>query len=1025
LKSKTKYIPAAFGVCFLLATTSIDPACVGTLLRADDSSDCVTCHGVQEGTRLRNEAGGYYLMGKGDRGVGVVDKGDIQNVHGNFGLISDFHFFAPALQWPGNSEDFQQYGFGVLFFVAIDGNVITSYADPTTQVETFDWEARDGSRGDLYSSTRTDNNTASDGTPFLAHSDIRDTWPGYPGDPYWPGLFRINIDSTSATYGEEVEGEFTSDRDIYCIFDDEDNMNTPLGISVTQTTYAYGRPYAEDFFFLNYWIKNASGQLEGTTATDYDSIYVGIFTDIKNDFNNDDLIGMANIGGSVSPSGVNFIHEWDSNDIPENTQGVLFDDWVGEPDAMVGHSGIGVVLSPDNAGITDFHYFDDAYTPLRDEEFWPVISSNPDDPAIDPSLYFHGPNPRIDHDSLSGAFLDPDPNDDRDGADITFIISTGPFDLNAGDSVNYAVVVVMGKDSTDLFANAEEAFTMAQDLYFQGSNPPATPIVSGLPGDRKATIFWNADPSESSRDIRTSEQDFEGYRVYKSTDRGRTWGDPITDQFGDLVAYVPIAQYDLADSIMGFDPVNGRYLGNDSGISRSFVDTDVLNGYEYWYCVTAYDQGVPEQNEPSYENGIGRSTVESHVVSITPGVDPSNMIPGSGPEGDLEPIGGACQGTIQIHVFDPSALTGHEYEIAFNDTFEVINDDTTFLTTLNLYDITDGTYRFTDDNTGEEFTFRNFVPDGDNLPVVDGFRVYAKDVEGEGVSFRGWTVINGDSCTYDWWTENRTGNVSELPEVILSADDWKIVITEPESTISVAITDGPAWSDPPYIAEYNDVPFRIYKITDPENPVDVSEFIQVMDLRVVFPESELLGPLGYDLIPGGKGYNPIAGDMWPDNVRIRDNNESWVNEVWLRTQNGPADATPPSPGDEYTLRTFKPFRQGITFQFQTAGSEQTAASSADLDAIKVVPNPYIVTAGWEVDRFNRRLQFNHLPDRCTIDIYTLAGDHVVTIHHEDDSGDEFWDLTNKNGQNIAYGLYIYVVETPNGKKRIGKFLVIK
>jgi hypothetical protein len=311
---------------------------------------------------------------------------------------------------------------------------------------------------------------------------------------------------------------------------------------------------------------------------------------------------------------------------------------------------------------------------------------------------------------------------------------------------------------------------------------------------------------------------------------------------------------------------------------------------------------------------------------------------------------------------------------------------------------------------------------GDNLPVVDGFRIYAQDLEETAVDTLGWTKVTGAQSTFDWWTENRTGNVSEFPEIVLSSDEWKIVITEPADVISVPITDGPAFSNT--IVEYNDVPLRVYKVTDPDDPVDVSAYLQVIDLRVAFPESELIGPLGYDLVPGGKGYNPFAGDIWPDILRIRDNTGDWVNEVWLRTQNGPASAIPPSPGDEFTIVTKNPFEKGLRYVFSTTapGNREVAY---DLDDVKVVPNPYIVSAVWEESRFERRLAFTHLPSRCTIDIYTLAGDKVARIDHESGSGQAFWDLKNSDGQNVAYGLYVFVVKTDDGKKKIGKFLVIK
>jgi hypothetical protein len=44
---------------------------------------------------------------------------------------------------------------------------------------------------------------------------------------------------------------------------------------------------------------------------------------------------------------------------------------------------------------------------------------------------------------------------------------------------------------------------------------------------------------------------------------------------------------------------------------------------------------------------------------------------------------------------------------------------------------------------------------------------------------------------------------------------------------------------------------------------------------------------------------------------------------------------------------------------------------------------------------------------------------------EINSGDESWNLISENNQSIASGLYIYVVETPTGENKIGKFAVIK
>lgn len=987
-------------------------------------ASCTSCHGEGFGGKLPPGAGAG-LFSKSDRGVGVLLKGELSNVTGNFGLLSDFHYFAPALHWPSEGSDVQQYGFGIQFIVAVRGNVIKSVSDPRSELEEFDWEALDGSKGDLFSDMRTESNTASDGTPYLAHSDIRSTWPlDDEGVPFWPGPFRKDIDPGSPNYGGEVEGEFTSDSDILGVYDDAESDQSPRGIEVRQMNYSYSRPYAEDFFFMDFTITNKSNERPGLSPTTYDSVYVAFMVDTKEDFNNDDLIGVADMWREDSHTLGDFFYEWDSDATPQNTAGGEMPDWVGP----VGYMGIGAVVTPRDMGVTDFHFFDDSYSPVTDAQFWPLITSNPHDPDIDSSLYFHGPNVHFDDDSLHGEFLDPDPTDPYRGADITYLFATGPLTLAPGDSVKYSIAVVAGADSADLWRNAGTAFLMAKELAFQGSSPPPAPYLSAVPGDHQVTLFWDGERSEAARDPMTGAADFEGYKLYRSTDRGLTWGDPVTDFRGDVVGWVPIMQVDLADSIIGPDPLGEGYLGDDTGLSHSYTDTDLMNGFEYWYCVTAYDRGDTARGDPSFENGIGRSPSEQNTEAVVPRYSPSDVLPGSASGDTLAPVEGSADGILLLTVMDPFALTGDEYEITFNDSGDVVTIEgdtvTATETTMNLRNITRNTGQFTNQATGEEFSFINLPMRGDNLPVIDGFRIFAQELEEPGVSSLGWTRVTGTQSTFDWWTEKRTDHPWEFEEIVLTTDDWKIAITDPDETVSLPITDGPAFGGT--IAGYVDVPLRVYRVTDPGNPVDVTEFAQIIDLRVYFPGSDLLGPLGWDLTPGGAGYNPLEfwGDVWPDLLRIRDNNLDFENEVWLRTQNGPSSAVAPSPGDEYTIRTKKMFDRGDRYVFSTTapGSREV---SFTLDEVKVVPNPYIVSAIWEESRLDRRLAFTHLPSRCTIDIYTLAGDHVVRLDHENTSGQAFWDLKNSDGQNIAYGLYVFVVKAEGGRKKIGKFLVIK
>lgn len=110
--------------------------------------------------------------------------------------------------------------------------------------------------------------------------------------------------------------------------------------------------------------------------------------------------------------------------------------------------------------------------------------------------------------------------------------------------------------------------------------------------------------------------------------------------------------------------------------------------------------------------------------------------------------------------------------------------------------------------------------------------------------------------------------------------------------------------------------------------------------------------------------------------------------------------------------------------------------------VAVVPNPYrgdiayhAYNPPWEKPDISRdfwmeqdrRIQFINLPARCEIKIYTLAGDLVSTLNHDNPvQGYEDWNLTSHVGQAIASGIYLFSVEDlSNGKVQVGKFIIIK
>ena len=115
------------------------------------------------------------------------------------------------------------------------------------------------------------------------------------------------------------------------------------------------------------------------------------------------------------------------------------------------------------------------------------------------------------------------------------------------------------------------------------------------------------------------------------------------------------------------------------------------------------------------------------------------------------------------------------------------------------------------------------------------------------------------------------------------------------------------------------------------------------------------------------------------------------------------------------------------------------ADTTGKEKVMIIPNPYrgdfdYTSIGWEYPRpglawteEDRRIVFMNLPPHCKIRIYTLGGDLVREIEHNDPVvGWESWDLLSSEHQAIAPGIYIYSVENlDTGDVQVGKFVVIK
>jgi len=129
------------------------------------------------------------------------------------------------------------------------------------------------------------------------------------------------------------------------------------------------------------------------------------------------------------------------------------------------------------------------------------------------------------------------------------------------------------------------------------------------------------------------------------------------------------------------------------------------------------------------------------------------------------------------------------------------------------------------------------------------------------------------------------------------------------------------------------------------------------------------------------------------------------------------------------------------------------ANKQEHPSVVVFPNPYRVEAAWDAGKPPRDkvVWFAGLPTRCTIRVFTLAGDQVMSrefdgaSYHTENirgiwtpernpdtgppslSGAAFaWDMVTDRGQATASGLYLWTVEDhTGGPVQRGKLLIVR
>ena len=635
------------------------------------------------------------------------------------------------------------------------------------------------------------------------------------------------------------------------------------------------------------------------------------------------------------------------------------------------------------------------------------------------------------------------------------VFASGPFPLFQGRTERISMAEIHSYDPLEglnsedhrapsLF-NKKKVVQVIYEKDYRWASEPKMPTLTATPMDGKVILTWdNVSDTKTREPLLGNINDFEGYKLYRTTDKKLSDPPYITDGYGDPLSIIPIFQCDLIDSLTGFatygidETGSAYYLGDDTGIRHYYIDNEVQNGVTYYYSLIAYDYGIPDLGPGIAPTPNNINTIEldenedvrihgSNVQIVTPHKKAAGYIPDEIANLDTANVIGTP--VVLPEILSKSDLKeNHVYKIKFGiDTLKNTNYKYGLQYTNNglyVYDQTAGDSLIYQETT-EKFAGNNLVYN-DSLDIwyFNNFKKFSTDVfDGLRLNLTfPFTTAEYDLLNSDWL-------IGDAPILISPASaenqyypwDYDIVFTENDSA---------------YTGKTN--PSRVYDETSTRlnrNQLIYNQKFNFYVINKTFPDSaDNYEPL--DLIVHDVNDNDVF-DMVGDRILVGPvtDNGSWSGTAFAITF---LDSTNlPKPEDVYRMTFQRPFwtTDSITFSIKSYDSIIDEVDlKTKMDSIKVVPNPYVATNAMESAVANfylnqrRSLMFTNIPARCTIKIFTMSGVLIDEIDVENmaDKGIVHWDLQTKEGLEIAAGMYVFYVKAKEtGDEKIGKFAVIK
>lgn len=454
-----------------------------------------------------------------------------------------------------------------------------------------------------------------DGEPRVSTGVIDGSFSaGQAGFEYAPLLEEGVVERSTIETSPFFSLDAVSQQDFVCTYydtflvipgtDEDIPEHTPLEIQVDLESYAWSFSYADAYVILNFDITNLGN-------TPLQDVYIGfwqnsvvgnlVFSDFFGDYNWDyyddmndylpehamgyewdgtseryDNLGPGDLGYSRSYFGFRFLGASNPDVEP------VYNCWVwNTPNSQE---------YPEYSMPIDDRQRYNKMTTAIESDFWPT-------PAPDSwmMLLSVGPFPEV----LPGETVN-----------ATFAIVGGLWStLEENDSperrenllinANWAQKVYNGEDTNGngVLDDGEDLDEDGEIDRFFGPEPPPSPNLKIVPGDRKVTLYWNDYP-EDVEDRISRVKDFEGYRIYRTQNETGQVG-ISNDLTGEVDGFTLLAQFDKINELgynIGLEAIYEPTIIDGDTMHYKFVDEGVLNGWPYYYAVTAYDRGDPDTN---------------------------------------------------------------------------------------------------------------------------------------------------------------------------------------------------------------------------------------------------------------------------------------------------------------------------------------------------------------------------------------------------------------------------------------------